>query len=133
MSLRDEDLAALDAFAGARRLTRGDAVGVLLETYGKSPVGSGRPSDDDPEYIPPPPPDAKKALARAVLEQAQKYTGVQPVKVFGDEVVKGFDEEAERNLDAYYSNKITARSVSPGRRAAPPTPEDLSQDPEDYG
>ncbi len=36
MSLRDEDLVALDEFAAARRLTRGDAVGVLLEAYAQA-------------------------------------------------------------------------------------------------
>lgn len=42
MSLREDDLKALDEFAAARRLTRGDAVGVLLEAYSRAASDGGR-------------------------------------------------------------------------------------------
>jgi len=123
MSLRDDDLALLDEFAGARRLTRGDAVGVLLENYQRSLATGQR--DSDPEYVPPPPPpNARMALGRAVLEQAQKYTGVHPVEVKDGWVEKGFDAEAEKNLDEFYKRK--------GQPAQGKSVEDVSQDPEDW-
>lgn len=107
MSIRDDDLEKLDAFAGERRVSRGDAVGLLLESYRPPALES----DSDPDYIPPPPayrspPAARLALGKAVLKQAQKYTGVSPViEGYDDELIKVADPEAEENLDRFYEKK----------------------------
>lgn len=89
ISIRQEDLLQLDAFAGERRLTRGDAVGVLLEAHAGT-LGGIRL--DDPDYVPPPPNRTKLDRGREALARATAKTGAAPVAIVGDEVVKGVDE-----------------------------------------
>lgn len=106
MSIRDEDLVKLDSLAASRRLTRGDAVGVLLEIVERGgPVvrgpehfgfekkentnplghvgGSLLPQSDSPEDL------AKRIKAeglKVALKMTEKRLGVTPVTVVGDEV-----------------------------------------------
>lgn len=94
MSLRDEDLALLDAFAAERRLTRGDAVGILLEGT-SSPQKPSRvveePTFEKNESAGPiDPVELARAVKAEALKQAlrmtEKRVGVKPVVVDGDEV-----------------------------------------------
>lgn len=94
MSLRDEDLALLDAFATERRLTRGDAVGVLLEgTFSpqKPPRVAEVPTFEKSENVGPV--DAvelakavKAEALRQALRMTEKRVGVKPVVVDGDDL-----------------------------------------------
>lgn len=85
ISIRLEDLERLDAFAGERRLTRGDAVGMLLDERQDLPgVALG-----DPEYIPPPPNRTRLDRAREGLARAEAKVGAEPVLVVDDEVRRG--------------------------------------------
>lgn len=50
---------------------------------------------------------AGSRLSRAMeaLQKAQKKVGVHPVAVEGGQVQKSFDEEAQKNLEQFYSRK----------------------------
>lgn len=101
MSLRDEDLALLDAFAAERRLTRGDAVGVLLEgsiPHAKSPLmGGGSKFEKSESAGPVDPVELAKAVKAEALRQAlrmtEKRVGVKHVVVDGDDLKKVGDWE----------------------------------------
>ena len=92
MSLRDEDLVLLDAFGAERRLTRGDAVGMLLEGT-TSPQKPSRvveePTFEKNESAGPiDPVELARAVKAEALKQAlrmtEKRVGVKPVEVDGD-------------------------------------------------
>ncbi len=80
-------------------------------------------------------PQSTERLKRALdaLERAQKKVGVHPVVVQGEQAVKTFDEEAERNLDEFYSSKGGVKTTQGKLRQPVVAVEDMSQDPEDYG
>lgn len=91
MSLRDEDLATLDALAAEHRLSRGDAVGMLLEgrlTPQKPSRVADVPTLEKSESVDPV--ELAKALKAEALKQAlrmtEKRVGVKPVVVEGDEL-----------------------------------------------
>lgn len=93
MAMRDEDLKALDEFAVPRRLSRGDAVGVLLEervAVPTSPSVASRAEVADAG-------DIARAIKAEALKQALKLTekrlGVSPVVIEGDQVVPAGDED----------------------------------------
>ena len=101
MSLRDEDLVLLDAFAAERRLTRGDAVGMLLEST-TSPQKPSRvveePTFEKNESAGPiDPVELARAVKAEALKQAlrmtEKRVGVQPVEVDGDGLTQVGDWE----------------------------------------
>ncbi len=94
MSLRDEDLTTLDALAAEHRLSRGDAVGMLLEGR-LSPQKPSRvvevPTLEKSENVGPVDPvELAKAVKAEALRQAlrmtEKRVGVKPVLVEGDEL-----------------------------------------------
>ena len=92
MAIREEDLVALDHLAGQHRVSRGDAVGLLLS--GRLSIPKPSP-DDDPDYIPPAP---RLAKAAAVLAAVQAKVGVRPVVPEGDSLVsvgKGSENDWE--------------------------------------
>ena len=93
MAMRDEDLQALDEFALPRRLSRGDAVGVLLEERGQP---DKKQAFSPPKPSPGPdlsPGDLAAAIKAEALKQALRITekrlGVAPVEIAGDAVVPG--------------------------------------------
>lgn len=49
--------------------------------------------------------NSRLARARAKLEAAHKKTGVQPVSAEGDELVKGYDPDADVGVQRFYENK----------------------------
>lgn len=78
ISIRQEDLVRLDAYAGERRLTRGDAVGMLLDER-EGPVGG-----DDPDYVPPPPNRSRLERAKDALASGEAKLGIHPTDVYGN-------------------------------------------------
>lgn len=90
MAMRDEDLKALDEFAVPRRLSRGDAVGVLLEERQASPIPSSPKGGPDVTLAEAG--DIAKAIKAEALKQALRLTekrlGVAPVQIEGDAVVQ---------------------------------------------
>jgi len=105
MSIREEDLSRLDEFALVRRLSRGDAVGVLLDSY-VEPVPGVR-SSQTINTVPLSPPvgikDLRLHVGKKVLEATQEYVGVAPVSLEGEELVKG--EPVPGSLDQFYKSK----------------------------
>jgi hypothetical protein len=66
MSLRQEDLSRLDELASDRRLTRGDAVGFLLdETLGRAGITPTQPNR------------SRLGAAREILQKAESAVGVE--------------------------------------------------------
>lgn len=99
MSLRDEDLEKLDALAAEHRLSRGDAVGMLLEGRLSPPKPSREvaevPTLEKSETVDHQ--DIAKAVKAEALRQAllitEKKFGVKPVAIEGDRLVKVGDWE----------------------------------------
>jgi hypothetical protein len=83
ISIRQEDLRKLDTFAGERRLTRGDAVGVLLEEFEKQTVSKTLSNhSDDPDYIPHPPNRSRLDRAKEMLAAGEATLGIHPTEMF---------------------------------------------------
>lgn len=117
LSLEEDEVLALDRYADVEGLSRSGAISRLLATVMGGvtlpPVQTG---------------NLRQAFARELLKQAQKYTGVQPVAVEGDELVVSHDPEAEAALDEFYANK----SPEP-RVAVAPVKRDPYSQVEEYG
>lgn len=119
LNFEEDELLALDAFAEKRNLSRnGAVVHLLAEAMGGIPV---------PQV---PLNNVRQAFAKELLKQAQKYVGVHPAKVDGDEVVKEHDPEAEEGKERFYANKQVHTQAPNFKKGG--NPEDESQDPEDY-
>lgn len=69
-------------------------------------------------------------LAQEALRVAQRKAGVHPVAVAGSEVTRGYDEEADGNLERFYSTK-GSQPLTPKKPLAVAA-EDVSQDPKDW-
>ena len=64
---------------------------------------------------PTPDPNSRLALAKAKLEAAQKKVGVQPVSAEGEELVQGYDPDADVGREKFYSNKGQVSADPPKR------------------
>ena len=64
---------------------------------------------------PTPDPNSRLALARAKLEATQKRVGVQPVSAEGDELVKGYDPDADVGKVRFYEKMGRVDSDPPKR------------------
>lgn len=102
MAIAEEDLLKLDEFRKARRLDRGDAVGVLLEFHsaqGNATEGLRQLVAEAAPAIARQALDLKAlklATGKAVLGAVEQAQGVVPVAIVGDELVQddadGYDD-----------------------------------------
>ena len=64
---------------------------------------------------PAPDPNSRLALAKAKLEAAQKKVGVQPVSAEGEELVQGYDPDADVGRETFYKTKGEVSADPPKR------------------
>jgi hypothetical protein len=101
INFQDADLERLDAYAEKHRLKRNAAVLRALDAVLDARKAAACETAASPSAVPP----AKLALGKAVLSGAQKYAGVHPVALEGDELSKIHDPDAERGLSEFYGKK----------------------------
>jgi hypothetical protein len=120
LNLEEDELEALDTYADKEGLSRNGAVTHLLAAaLGGVAVPAVRTGN------------LRQAFAQALLKQAQLYTGVQPVVIEGDKLVKVEDPATDDTQ--FYANKGAVEYTKPVPQKLKKRSEyDQTPDEEDY-